>query len=75
VVCGRLQLASSNQILVALRVAATRNTLNDSAQPHAQADFLSVSNPSRFVSVGPRIPLPSIACAGSYSFFIPVKTG
>ncbi|MCT0205308.1 BamA/TamA family outer membrane protein [Synechococcus sp. CS-602] len=69
VVCVAFNCASSNQ-LVALRVAATRNTLNDPRNP-TSGSFLSVST-EQFVSVGPDSPTFN-RLRGSYSFFIPVN--
>jgi outer membrane protein insertion porin family len=69
VVCVAFNCASSNQ-LVAVRVAATRNTLNDARNP-TSGNFLSLST-EQFVSVGPDSPTFN-RLRGSYSYFIPVN--
>ena len=69
VVCVAFNCATSNQ-LVAVRVAATRNTLNDPRNP-TSGNFLSLST-EQFVSVGPDSPTFN-RLRGSYSYFIPVN--
>jgi len=69
VVCVAFNCATTNQ-LVALRVAATRNTLNDPRNP-TSGNFLSLST-EQFVSVGPDSPTFN-RLRGSYSHFIPVN--
>ncbi|PZV01236.1 MAG: hypothetical protein DCF23_13495, partial [Cyanobium sp.] len=69
VVCVAFNCATTNQ-LVAVRVAATRNTLNDPRNP-TSGNFLSLST-EQFVSVGPDSPTFN-RLRGSYSYFIPVN--
>ncbi len=69
VICIAFNCARSNQ-LVALRVAATRNNLNDPRNP-TSGSFLSVGT-EQYVSVGPDSPTFNRLRA-SYSYFIPVN--
>jgi outer membrane protein insertion porin family len=69
VICIAFNCARSNQLL-AVRVAATRNTLNDPRNP-TSGSFLSVGT-EQYVSVGPDSPTFNRLRA-SYSYFIPVN--
>ncbi len=69
VICIAFNCARSNQLL-ALRVAATRNNLNDPRNP-TSGSFLSVGT-EQYVSVGPDSPTFNRLRA-SYSYFIPVN--
>ncbi len=69
IICLAYNCAVSNQ-LVALRLAATRSTLNDPRNP-TQGNFLSLST-EQFVSVGPNSPTFNRLRAGM-THYIPVR--
>ncbi|MFN9695215.1 MAG: BamA/TamA family outer membrane protein [Synechococcaceae cyanobacterium] len=69
IICLAYNCATSNQ-LVALRLAATRSTLNDPRNP-TQGNFLSLST-EQFVSVGPNSPTFNRLRAGM-THYIPVR--
>ncbi|MCP9801276.1 BamA/TamA family outer membrane protein [Synechococcus sp. RedBA-s] len=69
VICIAYNCARSNQLL-AVRVAATRNNLNDPRNP-TSGSFLTLGT-EQFVSVGPDSPTFNRLRA-SYSYFIPVN--
>jgi len=69
IICLAYNCAVSNQ-LVALRLAATRSTLNDPRNP-TQGNFLSLST-EQFISVGPNSPTFNRLRAGM-THYIPVR--
>ncbi|MCP9849083.1 BamA/TamA family outer membrane protein [Cyanobium sp. Morenito 9A2] len=69
VICIAYNCASSNQ-LVGIRLAATRNTLNDPRNP-TSGNFLSLGT-EQYLSVGPNSPTFN-RLRGSYTHFIPVN--
>ncbi len=69
VICIAYNCANSNQLL-GLRVAATRNTLNDARNPTA-GNFFSLGT-EQFVSVGPDSPTFN-RVRGSYTQYFPVN--
>ncbi len=69
IICLAYNCAVSNQ-LVALRLAATRSTLNDPRNP-TQGNFLSLST-EQFVSIGPNSPTFNRLRAGM-THYIPVR--
>ncbi|MCP9916906.1 BamA/TamA family outer membrane protein [Cyanobium sp. ATX 6F1] len=69
VICIAYNCATSNQ-LVGLRLAATRNTLNDARNP-TSGNFLSLGT-EQFLSVGPNSPTFN-RLRGSYTHYIPVN--
>ncbi len=69
VICIAFNCARKNQ-LVAFRVGATRNNLNDTRNP-SSGSFFSVGS-EQFISVGPDSPTFNRVRA-SYSYFIPVN--